>query len=157
MPGLLEKPARSYSTIPHEAAPAACGMVIAGPMDKHIGLGLARKMKLCSGYSIRTKLTALILVVVSAIVLVLSGSSMAAVDGDLDSTFGSGGKVVTDFFGRSSGANAIALQADGKILVTGDALTAQGPGDISVARYNSDGSLDTTFGTGGRVTTDFAA
>ena len=124
-------------------------------MDKHIGLGLARKMKLCSGYSIRTKLTALILVVVSAIVLVLSGSSMAAVDGDLDSTFGSGGKVVTDFFGRSSGANAIALQADGKMVAAGNALSALGPPDFALARYNSDGSLDNSFGSRGRVTTDF--
>src|SRR5437667_483777 len=153
MPGLLEKPARSYSTIPHEAAPASCGMVIAAPMDKHIGLGLARKMKLC--YSIRTKLTALILAVVSAIVLVLSGSSMAAIDGDLDSTFGSGGKVVTDFFGRSNGANAVALQADGKIVVVGNALSALGPPDFALARSNGDGSLDNSFGSGGRVTTDF--
>ena len=112
-------------------------------------------MKLCSGYSIRTKLTALILMVVSAIVLVLSGSSMAAVDGDLDSTFGSGGKVVTDFFGRSSGANAIALQADGKMVVAGNALSALGPPDFALARYNRDGSLDSSFGSGGRVTTDF--
>src|SRR5947208_16336500 len=148
MPELLEKPARSYSTLSHDAAPASCGMVIAEPMDKHIGLGLARKMKLCFGYSIRTKLTALILMVVSAIVLVLSGSSMAAVDGDLDSTFGSGGKVVTDFFGRSSGANAIALQADGKMVAAGNALSALGPPDFALARYNSDGSLDNSFGSG---------
>jgi uncharacterized delta-60 repeat protein len=82
--------------------------------------------------------------------------STAAADGDLDTTFGSGGKVITDLFGRSDGANAIALQSDGKIVVAGSTLSAQGPPDLAVARYNSDGSLDNTFGAGGKVATDFA-
>jgi uncharacterized delta-60 repeat protein len=112
-------------------------------------------MKLRSGYSIRAKLTASVLAVLGAVFFVLSPTSTAAVDGDLDATFGSGGKVVTDFFGRSGGANAIALQADGKMVVAGSALSAQGPPDFALARYNSDGSLDGSFGSGGRVTTDF--
>ncbi|HMG76199.1 MAG TPA: DUF4214 domain-containing protein [Pyrinomonadaceae bacterium] len=106
--------------------------------------------------SIRTILIASIVTVIVATLFIRTRTSTAAADGDLDATFGSGGKVVTDFFGRTNGANAIAMRSDGKIVVTGDAASAQGPGDISVARYNSDGSLDTTFGTGGRVTTDFA-
>lgn len=103
--------------------------------------------------------TVLFVSIVMLIVVTLfvrTPTSIAAADGDLDSTFGAGGKVVTDFFGRSNSANAIALQSDGKIVVTGDVLSATGPPDIGVARYNIDGTLDTAFGTGGRVTTDFA-
>ena len=74
-------------------------------------------------------------------------------DGSLDTTFGSGGKVVTTFGGRDQ-ASAVVLQPDGKIVVAGqtDVNTSV---DFALARYNPDGSLDGTFGTGGRVTTDF--
>ena len=80
-------------------------------------------------------------------------------DGKLDTTFGTGGKVLTTNFGASSGyagqaeAKAVALQADGKIVVAGDAYT----NDIALVRYNPDGSLDTTFGNGGKVVTDWGA
>ena len=93
---------------------------------------------------------------VVACIFVRARTGTTAGDGDLDSTFGSGGKVITDFSGRSNGVNAMALQSDGKIVVAGDALSAQGPPDFAAARYNVDGSLDTSFGSGGRVTTDFA-
>src|SRR5439155_974558 len=76
-------------------------------------------------------------------------------DGSLDSTFGSGGIVTTDF-GSSETAFAISVAADGKITAAGGTKGAS-PGDIAVARYNSDGSLDSSFGSGGKVTTDFAA
>lgn len=77
-------------------------------------------------------------------------------DGSLDSTFGSGGKVVTDFSGSFDGAQAVALQTDGKIIAAGFA-TAFGTGsDFALARYNLDGSLDNTFGTGGKATSDFS-
>ena len=105
------------------------------------------------GYSKRTVALASIVAIGVATLFIGLRTSIAAADGDLDSTFGSGGKVVTDFFGRSNGANAIALQSDGKIVVAGDALSATGPPDIAVARYNSDGTLDSSFGAGGRVTT----
>ena len=113
-------------------------------------------MKLCHPNSIRTFLIASTIAAIAMTLFVKTRTSSAAADGDLDSTFGSGGKVITDFSGRSNGATAIAMQADGKIVVAGDTLTATGPPDFAVARYNSDGSLDATFGTGGRVTTDFA-
>jgi uncharacterized delta-60 repeat protein len=69
-------------------------------------------------------------------------------NGTLDPTFGSGGLVTTDF-GGSDQANGVALQPDGKIVVVGPLQ-----GQIGVARYNPDGSLDSTFGSGGKVTTD---
>jgi uncharacterized delta-60 repeat protein len=73
-------------------------------------------------------------------------------DGSLDASFGSGGKVTTDFSSTGNIAHAVTLQADGKILVAG---LADSDANAALARYNSDGSLDATFGTGGRVTTDF--
>lgn len=69
-------------------------------------------------------------------------------DGSLDSTFGSGGKVVNSEAG-SSIAEAVAVQHDGKIVAVGTRL------GFFLVRYNSDGSLDSSFGTGGLVETVF--
>ncbi len=82
--------------------------------------------------------------------------------GALDSGFGTGGKVVlaTDGAGDSfNTARALAIQGDGKIVAAGDAgQVVTNKGLFAVARYNTDGSLDTTgFGTGGVVTTSFSA
>ncbi len=70
-----------------------------------------------------------------------------AAPGDLDPTFGNGGKVITG----GGGAQAVVLQRDGKLIVAG------GTGDFLIVRYNGNGSLDTSFGNGGKVTTDFGA
>ncbi|MDZ8184907.1 MAG: DUF4347 domain-containing protein [Nostoc sp. ChiSLP02] len=75
-------------------------------------------------------------------------------DGTLDTTFNTTGKVITDFNGNNDFAYSISIQSDGKILVTG--VTNNGSNDdFAIARYNSDGTLDTTFNTTGTVTTDF--
>lgn len=74
-------------------------------------------------------------------------------DGSLDAGFGNGGKVLTDFAGGTDVARAILIQADGKIVVGGDATMATSGLDFALARYNADGSLDAGFGTGGKVTT----
>ncbi|HYM00812.1 MAG TPA: delta-60 repeat domain-containing protein [Blastocatellia bacterium] len=76
-------------------------------------------------------------------------------DGSLDLGFGSQGKVTTDFFGNTDLASSVAIQPDGKILAGGNAKTSFINTDFALARYNSDGSLDPTFGSGGKVTTDF--
>src|SRR5215471_11982559 len=66
-------------------------------------------------------------------------------DGSLDREFGTGGRIVTSMPEGAAGYAAV-LQPDGKIIVTGSA------GDhLLLARYNSDGSLDSTFGTGGLI------
>lgn len=75
-------------------------------------------------------------------------------DGSLDTTFGTGGEVLTDFGFGYNEATAIMIQGDGKIVVAGEAAQANAR-DFALARYNSDGSLDTTFGTGGEVLTAF--
>ncbi|HEX9758526.1 MAG TPA: hypothetical protein VGB26_12145, partial [Nitrospiria bacterium] len=80
--------------------------------------------------------------------------------GDLDTTFdpvGLDGKVSTDFSGGNDVAYAVAIQPDGKILVAGSA--GLGNLDFALVRYNSNGSLDTTFdpvGLDGKVSTDFS-
>jgi len=76
----------------------------------------------------------------------------SAAPGDLDPSFGNGGKVVTSISGSNAYAWDIAIQSDGKIVAVGNSRI----GNISkfaLARYNTDGSLDTTFGTGGIVVT----
>ncbi len=76
-------------------------------------------------------------------------------DGSPDLSFGSGGKVTTDFNGQTDRAFALAIQGDGKIVVAGSATPASGIStDFAVARYNSNGTPDTSFGSGGKLTTD---
>jgi uncharacterized delta-60 repeat protein len=78
-------------------------------------------------------------------------------DGTLDSTFGNGGKVSTDF-SVDDNAFSVALQSDGKLVVVGTTVGIFGSTqiDFAVARYNTNGSLDSTFGNGGKVTFDFS-
>ncbi|MGB9179680.1 MAG: carboxypeptidase regulatory-like domain-containing protein, partial [Pyrinomonadaceae bacterium] len=93
--------------------------------------------------------------------IVLSGLFPAAqaAQGDLDLTFGSNGKVTTDFGGTTDYGNVVVLQPDGKIIVAGHAITNfPNTGffsDFTLARYNPNGTLDTTFGFNGKVTTHF--
>ena len=75
-------------------------------------------------------------------------------DGSLDTTFGDQGKVITifDANGIYEGAYAAALQPDGKIVVAGFvSILMPGPGYFAVARYNTDGSLDTSFSNDGKA------
>jgi len=77
-----------------------------------------------------------------------------AAPGDLDPTFGNGGIVVTEgsSFNHLNTANGIAIQADGKIVAVGEGATSS-TWDFAVVRYNTDGSLDTSFGGSGIVLT----
>src|SRR5205085_6356209 len=75
-------------------------------------------------------------------------------DGTLDATFGSGGKVTTVFGTNGAVALALALQPDGKIVAAG--VTASSTSNFALARYNTNGTLDTSFGSGGKVTTNFS-
>jgi uncharacterized delta-60 repeat protein len=89
--------------------------------------------------------------------LFVSPQLVQAADGDLDPTFGTGGTVMTDL-GRSTDlAQAVAVQADGKLVVVGQTYRDNdySTEDFAVARYNTDGTLDGTFGVRGKVKTDF--
>jgi uncharacterized delta-60 repeat protein len=72
--------------------------------------------------------------------------------GTLDRSFGADGKVIGDQCGRPM---AVALQPDGKLIVAGRTIIGE-HATFTLARYLSDGTLDPTFGVGGKVTTDFA-
>lgn len=76
-------------------------------------------------------------------------------DGTLDTGFGGTGKITTDFGGATDEAGCIAIQLDGRIVVGGFTYSGGGGSNIALARYASDGSLDSTFGVGGKVITDF--
>ncbi|MCZ7624564.1 MAG: delta-60 repeat domain-containing protein [Candidatus Methylomirabilis sp.] len=76
-------------------------------------------------------------------------------DGSLDTSFGTGGKVVTTFFGGCCGRTvALVLQPDGKLVAASSTLVGFFI-DFALARHMPDGTLDLSFGTGGTVTTDF--
>ena len=78
-------------------------------------------------------------------------------DGSLDPAFGTGGKALTQF-GHSvcaDGLTGVALDGSGRILVVSGLVTASGDIDFVLVRYTENGSLDTSFGTNGFVTTDF--
>src|SRR5439155_20565449 len=68
-----------------------------------------------------------------------------------DPSFGTDGKVTTRI-GTAASADALVLQEDGKIVVAGLSSDSRNR-SFAVVRYNPDGSLDTSFGTGGQVTT----
>ena len=85
-----------------------------------------------------------------------------AADGDLDSTFGTGGIATYDFNGTPSNTDNdqsrdVAVQTDGKIVMVGYAYLTASNIALAVMRFNADGTLDTTFGDNGRVINDFAA
>ncbi len=91
----------------------------------------------------------------------LSDFALARYDGqgNPEISFGSNGLVTTDFFGGIDVANALTIQSDGKIIVAGSArLTGSSLLNFVLARYNAmDGSLDNSFGTGGKITADFGS
>ncbi len=73
-------------------------------------------------------------------------------NGSLDNTFGSGGKVTTAIGTDDEQGYGVAIQTDGKIVVVGYSYNGSNR-DFAVVRYNTNGSLDNTFGSGGKVTT----
>ena len=83
--------------------------------------------------------------------------------GMLDSGFDGDGIVMTSIRGFSDYITSLALQSDGSIVAAGASSVQTDPGnfmapldsDFAIARYNSDGSLDTTFDDDGKITTDF--
>ncbi|MGM9488344.1 hypothetical protein [Ideonella sp. YS5] len=87
----------------------------------------------------------------------LVAQAARAADGDLDPSFGRGGLKMTDFHGGADLAHAVAVQPDGKIVVAGTTYQNNDYSheDFAIARYTADGRLDDSFGTKGRVTTDF--
>ena len=84
-------------------------------------------------------------------------------NGSIDTGFGTLGGVVTPFPGNVfAAAHAVAVQSNGNIVAAGQTsltnpVSSPGPSDFALARYTAAGQLDTTFGTGGFVTTAFGS
>lgn len=79
-------------------------------------------------------------------------------DGSLDTTFSGDGKETTDVGPASDYAFAVAIQTDGKIVLTGYTNDGtNGHDDFAVVRYNNDGSLDSSFSSDGKQTINFGS
>jgi len=76
------------------------------------------------------------------------------IDGSLDNTFGTGGKLTTFFGSGNAEGYSVAIQSDGKIVVAGSSYNGTNF-DFALVRYNSNGTLDNNFGLSGIVSTDF--
>jgi uncharacterized delta-60 repeat protein len=95
-------------------------------------------------------------VVVAAVSVVAFAVPSVAAPGQLDLSFGAGGTVVTEFPSSFSGARAVAVQADGRVVTAGFAHTNDSIlSDFAMTRYDVTGALDGAFGIGGLVRTDF--
>ena len=95
-----------------------------------------------------------------AITLMLAGQQAAlAVPGDIDGTFGTAGRVVTDFAGASDAARALLALSNGKIVAVGDSFSGslRDTGDFALARYLQNGDPDLSFSGDGKRRTDFDA
>lgn len=78
-------------------------------------------------------------------------------NGSLDTSFDADGKVLTPIGQLNDVAYAVAIQADGKILAAGSSNSTATKSNFAVVRYNADGSLDATFDTDGKLTTQIGA
>ena len=154
------------------AAPAgrASALPGPGPLDTHFGNGGVRITATApgAGFDVQNGIA----IQQDGKILVGGESDMGDADGyewritrytrngDLDTRFGSGGTVLTsmstvgEFDERLA---ALAIQKDGKIVAAGWVENPAGVQNSALARYNSDGTLDTTFGNGGKVITDVAS
>lgn len=88
--------------------------------------------------------------IVFSLAIMASFNMLSAQPGTLDATFGTGGTVVTSVVPEYDFGNAVAVQADGKIVVVGESGIA-GNYAMSFVRYNADGTLDNTFSGDGRL------
>ncbi len=95
--------------------------------------------------------TFIVVAVVGVVMATTAGQAFAAA-GDLDTTFSENGKVTTNFTPGDDPGFGVAVQADGKIVVAG---TADFFAEFALARYNADGTPDSTFSGDGKVTTNF--
>src|SRR5688572_8508761 len=98
--------------------------------------------------------------VLATTVSLLAYTIALAASGDLDTTFGGGDGLVISYPvpsdpGRSDHASDLAIQPNGKIIAVGGSYVySTGNSDFAVLRFNTDGSLDSTFSGDGRLITN---
>src|SRR3712207_3287500 len=107
------------------------------------------------GWTLRVMVPALLTVLVA----MGYATEAYAAPGDLDTSFGSGGKVTTAYAEGFAAGRAVAVQDDDKVVVAGYASNdlASTGFDFAAARYNPNGTLDTAFSGDGKVTTPIGA
>ncbi len=93
------------------------------------------------------------LAAVLSFLVTMSSPALAVTPGEPDPSFGTDGRATADFNGEDT-SSVLLLQADGKAVVGGIREINHNL-DWALARFDTDGSLDPTFGAGGRVTTAF--
>ncbi len=94
-------------------------------------------------------------VLVTTLLIGVGGSTASAASGELDATFGGDGKVTTDFTSERDVASGAVIQADGKVIAAGIANYRGANARFALARYETTGALDPTFGGDGKVITNF--
>jgi uncharacterized delta-60 repeat protein len=97
----------------------------------------------------------LVLAIVAAIVSTGLLVKVEAAAGDLDTSFSQDGKLRATFGLKDEVAYGVAIQPDGKIVAGGYTPKGSTQFDFALMRFNSDGSLDTTFSEDGKVRTEF--
>ena len=115
----------------------------------HRSVVTKRRTSVADRNSIQNKLVTMRLcaLLLALVVPYLMSTPALAQAGHLDSTFGRAGKVVTNVPGPSTAiANAMAIQSDSRIVVAGGLGEGQA---IGLVRYDTNGTLDSTFGKGG--------
>ncbi len=100
---------------------------------------------------IRSSIRALLVLATAAALTLVTAPGALAAPGDLDTSFGRSGKVVTDVTERGDAVNAVAITSTGRIVVAG---TSKDGARFAIARYRTDGSLDPTFGDHGIAQTN---
>ena len=109
--------------------------------DVVTSMGVQRDGKLVvAGYSIESSIKT------------VSAVSRFNANGDLDGSFASNGKLVTSLGSTDDRINAVAIQNDGKIIVAGYSYNGANA-DFALIRYNTNGSLDSSFDGDGKITT----
>jgi uncharacterized delta-60 repeat protein len=124
--------------LPEKGKPCAKPLTVGGNITK-------KRKKLNNKNKKMKKIYKLFLVVLSM--------QVYAQDGALDTSFGIGGKVITSI-NNDERANSLVIQSDGKIVIAGYTFSSISGNDIACVRYNTDGSIDNTFGLNGVATFD---
>ena len=153
LPGPTMKITRILSILTAAALAAVCNTATAAPGDLDLTFGGTGKIITNFGNVIGRSVT----LQGDGKIVVAGGhasGSFAVVrhnsDGSLDSSFNGTGKVTTTFGSSDTSGASVVVQGDDKIVVAG-----RSNGGIALARYNTNGTLDTAFGNAGKVTTDF--
>jgi uncharacterized delta-60 repeat protein len=105
------------------------------------------EMRTSVSVEIRRALTILMAALILSVGFLTRAEAAA---GDLDASFGAGGKVVTDLFGEFDGVVSVLVQSDGKIVAVGNAGVF-----CAAVRYDNLGNRDLTFGDGGMALIGF--